>query len=60
VLQGVDWIHVAQNGYQWRALVKVIINLRVLKKAEDFLTSWTTNSFSSMTLAHELTIPIIY
>jgi hypothetical protein len=27
---GVDWIGVAQNRYKWRALVNVVMNLRVL------------------------------
>jgi hypothetical protein len=26
---GMDWIDVAQNRYQWRALVNTVINLRV-------------------------------
>jgi hypothetical protein len=27
--EGVDWIHVAQNRYQWRVLVSTINNIRV-------------------------------
>jgi hypothetical protein len=26
---GMDWIDVAQDGYQWRALMNTVINLRV-------------------------------
>jgi len=26
---GVDWMHLVQDGVQWRALVKTIINFRV-------------------------------
>jgi hypothetical protein len=26
---GVDWIDLAQDNYQWRALVKTVMNLRV-------------------------------
>jgi hypothetical protein len=26
---GVDWIELAQNRYQWRALVNTVMNLRV-------------------------------
>jgi hypothetical protein len=26
---GMDWIDLAQDGDQWRALVKTVINLRV-------------------------------
>jgi hypothetical protein len=28
--EGVDWIHVAQDMDKWRALVNIIMNLRVL------------------------------
>jgi hypothetical protein len=28
-LDGVDWIDMAQNRDQWRALVKTVFNLRV-------------------------------
>jgi hypothetical protein len=34
----VEWIHLAQKRDQWRALVQAVMNLRVLQKAEDFLT----------------------
>jgi hypothetical protein len=27
--KGFDWIHLAQNRRQWRALVKTVMNLRV-------------------------------
>jgi hypothetical protein len=27
---GVDWVHVAQDGNTWRAPVPVVVNLRVL------------------------------
>jgi hypothetical protein len=30
VWEGVDWIHLAQDKDQWQALVKKIMNLRVL------------------------------
>jgi len=33
--QVVDWIRVAQDGEQWR----VLVNLRLPYKAENFLTS---------------------
>jgi hypothetical protein len=28
---GMDWIDLAQDGDQWRALVNTVMNLRVLK-----------------------------
>jgi hypothetical protein len=28
--EGVDWIHVAQDTDQWRAVVNTVMNLRVL------------------------------
>jgi hypothetical protein len=28
-LEGVDWIHVAQDSVQWQALVNTVMNLRV-------------------------------
>jgi hypothetical protein len=30
-LDGVDWIDLAQNRDQWRALVNMVMNLRFLK-----------------------------
>jgi hypothetical protein len=34
-----DWIHLAKDRDQWRALVDTEINLRLPKEAGDFLTS---------------------
>jgi hypothetical protein len=42
-LEGVDWIGLAQNMHQWRALVNTIMNPGVSWKAGNFLT----NSFSN-------------
>jgi len=41
-----DWIHLAQNRDQWRALVSMVIILRIQYTTENFLTSWVTISFS--------------
>jgi hypothetical protein len=35
----VDWIHLAQDKEQWKAVVNTIINLRVPYKVGNFLTS---------------------
>jgi hypothetical protein len=35
----VDWIHLAQDTDQWRAVVNTVMNLHVPKEAGDFLTS---------------------
>jgi hypothetical protein len=38
-LQGVEVINLAHDRDRWRALVNTVINLRVLKMTENFLTS---------------------
>jgi hypothetical protein len=36
---GMDWIHLAQGGDQWRALVNTVMNLRVPQNIKKFLSS---------------------
>jgi hypothetical protein len=43
---GIDWIDMAQDRDQWRALVNTVMNLQVPKNAGKFLSSCTIVSFS--------------
>jgi hypothetical protein len=42
---GTDWIDLTQNRDQWRALVNTVMNLRILKKAGKFLSSYPIDGF---------------
>jgi hypothetical protein len=43
---GMDWIDLAQDRDQMRALVNMVMNLRVPQNAGKFLRSCTTGGFS--------------
>jgi hypothetical protein len=48
-----DWIYLAQDMDQWRALVNEVRNLRVPQNAGKFLSSCTIGSFSRRAQLHE-------
>jgi hypothetical protein len=50
---GMDWMDLAQDTNQWRALVNAVMNLRVHKKAGKFLSGCTVGSFSRRAQLHE-------
>jgi hypothetical protein len=48
-----DWIDLAQNRGQWRALVNTAMNLQVPYNAGNFLSGCTIGSFSRRAQLHE-------
>jgi hypothetical protein len=51
---GMDWIDVAQDSDQWRALVNTVTNFRVAQNGGKFLSNCTTVGFSRKTQLHEV------
>jgi hypothetical protein len=50
---GIDWIDLAQDSDQWRALVNTVTNLRVRKNAGKFLSSCIIGGFTRRAQLHE-------
>jgi hypothetical protein len=48
-----DWIVLAPDMDQWKALVNTILNLRASQNAGKFLSSCKIRSFSRKTQLHE-------
>jgi hypothetical protein len=46
---GMDWIDLAQDRDQWRALVNTVMNLQVPQNAGKFLSGCTIGGFSRRT-----------
>jgi hypothetical protein len=55
---GVDWIRLAHDWGQWRALVNTIMNLRI--QVGDFFINWTTISFSRRIQRHGVSLILFY
>jgi hypothetical protein len=51
-LCGMEWIYLAQDGDQWRAIVNTVMNLQVPLNAWKFLGSCTTGGFSRRAQLH--------
>jgi hypothetical protein len=49
---GIDWIYLAEDRDQWRALLNTAMNLRVPQTVGKLLSSCTTSDFSRRAQLH--------
>jgi hypothetical protein len=56
---GMDWIDLAQDMAQWRALVSTLMNLRVPQTAGKLLRSCTIGDFSRRAQLREVSLRFI-
>jgi hypothetical protein len=47
-----DWIDLALNKGQWRAVVNTVVNLQVSYNVGKFLSGWATDDFSRRVQLH--------
>jgi hypothetical protein len=47
---GMDWINLAQDTDLWRALVNMVMDIRVLQNVGKLLCSWATGGYSTTQL----------
>jgi len=60
ICEVLTWIKLNQNTVQWGVPVNMIMNLRVLSKAENSLTCWQCVSFSNGFWPMELVISLLW
>jgi hypothetical protein len=56
VLDDMDWIDLAQDRVQWRALVNTVMNLRIPLNAGKLLSGSTIGSFSRRAQLHGVSL----